>query len=337
MKFSMLCAVALAVFANVQAEEIKFDENLTGWTKSFSAGIGFDAAEKVSPAGSMRLTGNPARPNMNATRALELEPNKKYELTVMVKGENIADKRSGLFIKVKESWYRFARWEGTFGWTRCTAILDTGKMGGGKGTLHITLFGKSGKLWIDRLTIVPLKEAAGKAATGAQAAAGQTAGIYPNPDYLMWKNKAGKPVLRNCWMNGTVAPAGTHDGRPAIRLKPVYLKTWNNFVGSIGIPSMSSMEPGKYTFSVWCCPETGVKQFGIFFGRTPAETKKNVSQFRKYMPFEMPKEGEWTEMAINFEVKPGDTKLNFFYCFTGSENSSALFADPKIVREEDAE
>ena len=330
MKFSTLCAAALAVCAAVQAEEIKFDANLTGWTKSFSAGIGFDAAEKVSPTGSMRLTGNPARSNMDAARALELEPNKKYELTVMVKGENISDKRSGLFIKVKESWYRFARWEGTFGWTKCTAVLDTGKMGGGKGTLHITLFGKTGKLWIDQLTIVPLKEE-------AKAAAGQPAGIYKNPDYLMWKNKAGKLVLRDCWMNGTVAPAGTHDGRPAIRLKPVYLKTWNNFVGSIGLPTLASMEPGKYTFSVWCCPETGVKQFGIYFGRTTAEKKKNVPQFRKYMPFEMPKEGEWMEMAINFEVKPGDTKLNFFYNFTGSENSSALFADPKIVREEDAE
>ncbi len=172
----------------------------------------------------------------------------------------------------------------------------------------------------------------------AKLAAAPEGGIYQNADFRHSTGKNGKVRMQNHWFNGKISEAGTYDGRPAIRLEAIYLKSWNSFVGNVGQSTIASLPPGKYTFSVWCCPEKGVKQFGLFFGRKSGETGKSVSKFRKYMSFEMPKEGEWTELAMNFEVKPGDTKLNFFFCFWASkEGDTALFADPKIVREEDAE
>ncbi len=73
----------------------------------------------------------------------------------------------------------------------------------------------------------------------------------------------------------------------------------------------------------------------MFMNRTPAGAKKAVSIFRKYDISELAKPGEWTEIAINFEVKPGDTNLNFFYCFRSTEPTTVLFSDPKIEKDED--
>ena len=211
-------------------------------------------------------------------------------------------------------------------------MLDTKKIGSAKVKLLITLFGTEGKLWIDQLNIAPYKESAAQNA----AAAGE---IYRNPDFRSSIARDGKVRLFNHWINGKVSPAETYNGRPAIRLESVFLPSWNSYVGSIGQPTKDSLPPGKYTFSIWCCPEKGVTRFGLYYGRVSGETGKRIASFRKYMPFEMPKEGEWTELAMNFEVKPGDRKMDFFFCFWGEKDkgSTALFADPKIVREEDAE
>ena len=151
------CCGVLAAFVAAQAMDFQFDENKTGWTCSSNPAVVLDTADKLSQAGSLRLTANPAQKYIDIRKEIELEPNRKYVVTVMAKGENLTDKRTGLFFNVAKKWERGTRWTGTFDWTKVTCDLDTKVMGGGKVTLHITLYGKEGKLWIDRLSIVPKK------------------------------------------------------------------------------------------------------------------------------------------------------------------------------------
>ena len=154
-----ICLGILAALFAAGATEIKFDEKLTGWVKSHAPGVAFDTADKVSQTGSVRLTADQRHAYIDVRKDIGLEPNRKYEFTVMVKGENLTDKRTGLFFNAGKKWERCSRWTGTFDWTKCTGELDTGKLGGGKVTLHITLYGKEGRLWIDQLNLTEKKTA----------------------------------------------------------------------------------------------------------------------------------------------------------------------------------
>ena len=154
-KFSMFLAAVLVFFAPVRADDIRFDRELTGWKKSYPPGVGLDSQVKVSESGSLRLTANQSKDYVDTIRELALEPKKDYVISFMVKGENIADKRTGIFFNFGKNWDRGARWSGSFDWTKCTCELNTGKIGGSKVMLHFTLFGKTGKLWIDQLSITP--------------------------------------------------------------------------------------------------------------------------------------------------------------------------------------
>ncbi len=151
------CLCLLAALFSACAMEITFDEKKTGWTGNSMASAVLDTADKLSPAGSIRLTADPTKPYISIRKEIELEPDRKYTVTVMAKGENLTDKRTGLFFNHAKKWERGTRWTGTFDWTKFNCELDTKVMGGGKVTLHITLYGKEGKLWIDRLNIVPKK------------------------------------------------------------------------------------------------------------------------------------------------------------------------------------
>ena len=156
------CLGALAAFFTAGATEIKFDKDLTDLIISYSPGVALDTEVKTSETGSLRLTAAKERKFINIIKIIELEPDRKYEISCMVKGENIVDKRTGIFCNRGKKWDRLSRWTGTFDWTKCTGEVDTGKMGGAKVKIYITLFGHEGKLWIDQLTITPKEDAAPK-------------------------------------------------------------------------------------------------------------------------------------------------------------------------------
>ena len=145
-----------AVFFTLRAEEIRIDEKLSGWTGNHAPSVTFDSVCKVSPKGSILLTADKNKPALDVKYALDLAPNRKYVISFMAKGENITDQRTGAFYQGSRKWDRMTRWSGTFDWTKFTCQLDPGKVGGeGKVSVHFSLFGNTGKLWIDRVKIVP--------------------------------------------------------------------------------------------------------------------------------------------------------------------------------------
>ena len=152
----------MATFFTAGATEIKFDKELSDLIVSYSPGATLDTETKTSETGSLRLTAVKERKFINIIKIIELEPDRKYEISLMVKGENIVDKRTGIFCNRGKIWDRLSRWTGTFDWTKFTGELDTGKMGGARVKIYITLFGHEGKLWIDQLTITPTMDAAQK-------------------------------------------------------------------------------------------------------------------------------------------------------------------------------
>ena len=155
-----ICLGILAVLSAAGAMEITFDKKMSGWVRSDRVNIVLDSTEKVSETGSLRLTSNPKKKHVNISKTIELEPDQEYEITLMVKGENISDKKTGIFFKSgKRHWDRLARWTGTFDWTKCTGTLKTGPAEDGPNKLSITLFGPDAKLWIDQLKISPKEKA----------------------------------------------------------------------------------------------------------------------------------------------------------------------------------
>ena len=155
MKFICLGILTAVMFA-ADSDEIKIDEKLSAWSRSHTQSITFDSACKVSPAGSILLTAGKARISLDVRTALTLKPNRKYVVSFMAKGENIADERTGAFYHGVQKWERMTRWTGTFDWTNCSCELDTAKVDGdGKISIHFSLFGNTGKLWIDRVKITP--------------------------------------------------------------------------------------------------------------------------------------------------------------------------------------
>ena len=147
----------LAFSAAVMSGEIIFDGKLSGWSKTDPENTAFDPADKVSKSGSLRLTAGKNKSALNVRHTLDLVPNQKYVISFMAKGENITDERTGAFYQGNRKWERMTRWTGTFDWTNFTCELDPGKVDDGKGkiAIHFSLFGKTGKLWIDRVRIVP--------------------------------------------------------------------------------------------------------------------------------------------------------------------------------------
>ena len=158
MKKTMLILASLAVFAAARAEEFEFDKKLTGWEKHYPAGLSLDEQVKVSAAGSLSLTGGKDRPYANIGKQLDLQPNTKYDISLMVKGSGITGTKTGLYLNAGKKWDCLVRWKGTFDWEKYTGVLDTGKMGSGKVKLFFTLFGNEGKLWIDNLSITPAQQ-----------------------------------------------------------------------------------------------------------------------------------------------------------------------------------
>ena len=338
MKSSLLLIASLSVFAPLMAQEIKIDEKFTGWTRNYKTSIVFDSADKVSKTGSLRLTAFDAKKPVDARIPLELEPKTKYEVTYMAKGEEIEDNRTGLFFNAGEKWERISRHKGTFGWTKFTEILDTRKVQGGKGVFHVTIFGEKGKFWVDQVKIEPAKAAKAAKPAAVQPAAKtpvpftKRGGAYKNPDYVI--DKASGRLLGHS-INGKFSLAEPHEGHPVIRVESVFQKSWGSVVGIVWQQTFPTMEPGRYTFSVKYCLESEIERVGMYASRTPAGAKKHVSIFRKYLQSELPKPGKWIEASINFEVKPGDTTLNFFYCFWSNKPATVLFSDPRMEKEEE--
>ena len=145
----------LAVLAPIQAEEINFDAKLSDWSKSNPKNTMFDAVEKVSKAGSLRLTANPNRPYVTVSKILELKSGQKYTVSFMTKGENISDKRTGVYVNVGTYWKRIVTFSDTFDWTKTRIELDPDRLGGTKIKFCVTLYGNTGKLWFDRLDVSP--------------------------------------------------------------------------------------------------------------------------------------------------------------------------------------
>lgn len=166
MKRNLGFGILAAAFA-LGAENLPFDAQLTGWRLMPKQAVALDRNVKQSETGSLRLTAkldqkmklkNKKTHFVDVRKEFELEPDRKYVVTVMAKGENLSDNRTGMFFNTGKKWDRGARWLDSFDWTKFTCELDTGKMGGSKVTLHFTLYGKEGQLWIDQLTITPKEE-----------------------------------------------------------------------------------------------------------------------------------------------------------------------------------
>ncbi len=243
MKTFMAPLVLLTAFIAAEAKEFTFDRDLSGWKKNYAQSVAFDPAEKVSSTGSFRMTANPKYP-CGGSIVLDLKPDQHYRVTFMAKGENIADNRTGLFANAGKKWERIGpRLSGTFGWTRYTGILDTGKMGSAKVALHITLFGKEGKLWFDRLSVVSESEVKKQ-----ELLLTERGGYYKNPDYHVAKKADGSLRLLRHEINGSFTPAGKQNGLPVIRVRSAYLKTWDMVVGVVWQQTFRTMEPGRYTY-----------------------------------------------------------------------------------------
>ena len=135
-KFFCLGILAAALFA-AGADEIRIDEKLSGWTRSHTQSVTFDSGCKVSQAGSILLTAGKAQISLDVRTAQTLKPNRKYVVSFMARGENIADQRTGAFYHGVRKWERMTRWTGTFDWTNCSCELDTAKVDGdGKILIH---------------------------------------------------------------------------------------------------------------------------------------------------------------------------------------------------------
>ena len=126
---AFFCCVSLA-----GGGDIRFDENLTGWTKI--------KKENVSLDGTVRFADEPAVRLADGARILkvfDLEPDSVYELSFCVRGQDIpAEKDDGARVMVNggKIWKRFTSdakhstaETGTFDWKKGRGRIDTSRMG----------------------------------------------------------------------------------------------------------------------------------------------------------------------------------------------------------------
>lgn len=163
--------------------------------------------------------------------------------------------------------------------------------------------------------------------------------LYVNSKYI--RNKAiskqrKKLVISKHWIEGTASYDGDYNGAPVLKIEPVKV-SWGGFSGMIGtaLENRQRFKPGKYTFSVWCKVEGKPSSIYLYHSFQNAEqekiTRRDVVSFKRD---NLPPEGEWTKLVLNFEIKHGDTRNVIGYAIHSVEAVGPLpvwFSDPKIT------
>jgi len=160
--------------------------------------------------------------------------------------------------------------------------------------------------------------------------------FYYNPEFKSKTDKKGKLTILDHWYEGKVSFDGKYEGSPVIRIEQVKVN-WGGFNCTV-ISSYNpkrALKPGKYVFTVWCKPESVTSSVYLFRFVQPAG-KKRIRFTRAYRGGELPPVGKWTELVMNFEIKPGDTgnSVGFAaYSATPVGPKTVLFAKPRITCE----
>ncbi len=166
--------------------------------------------------------------------------------------------------------------------------------------------------------------------------------LYINPKYTVNRKlteRKKKLFIDNHWYEGEISLDGDYKGAPAVKIKSIKV-SWGGYNGVIGSSPDSKMnlKPGKYTFSVWCKLEGKPTSVYIYRSSLPDGQKKPVRKNKSYKGGDLPAPGKWTELVMDFEVKPGDTRNSFgcaVYSTTSLGPQVIWFADPKITPEEE--
>ena len=163
--------------------------------------------------------------------------------------------------------------------------------------------------------------------------------LYKNPEFKNQTDKNGKLKIYHHWVNGKGSMSGDCSGSPAVRIEPVKV-TWGGYHGALitEIDEKNDLKPGKYTFTVWCKPEG--KPGTVYLVRLyqPEGQKKRIQKAKSYRGNDLPPADKWTELVMEFEVKPGETR-NAVGCATHSPDAigvqAVLFAKPQLVTAEE--
>ncbi len=155
--------------------------------------------------------------------------------------------------------------------------------------------------------------------------------LYPNPDFKGVVNSRGVWAMRNLWYRGSIAPDGEYKGKTAIKVEAVKVD-WGGFDSCVACDHLK-LEPGKYSFSVWCRTEEKKGMISLVFIRY--ENGKRVQTAKKYIGNDMPEPGKWTELIGDFEVKADMEKVFFTMGYYGKEPGTVWFSTPKLVRNQE--
>ena len=163
--------------------------------------------------------------------------------------------------------------------------------------------------------------------------------LYFNPEFQSKTDKKGNFVILDHWYEGKASISGKYEDSPVLRLEQVNV-SWGGFncAALLWHNIKRDLKPGKYTFSVWCKPESTVTGISLFYNILPAGQEKRIRKTRSYKGSELPPVGKWTELVVNFEIKPGDTKHSFGFSAYSAKAVGPkviLFAKPRITPESD--
>ncbi len=164
-KITVSMLIALAAFS-VYAQDVTIDNDLSaGWTRSRLASAANDTNVKVSSKHSVCLTNDTAKHN-GFQKIVKLEPDTQYELTFMVKGENIEagkGKGAGIVLGGNGKYSRFTSnadnslETGTFDWRKVSGIFSTSRFKTGDIAMVLSINTK-GKVWFDKIEFKKLSE-----------------------------------------------------------------------------------------------------------------------------------------------------------------------------------
>ncbi len=155
-----------ALFA-VYAQDVTIDNDLSsGWTRSRLASAVNDTNVKVSSKYSVCLNNDTAKHN-GLQKIVKLEPDTQYEISFMVKGENIEgdkNKGAGIVLGGNNKYSLFtsnadnSKETGTFDWRKVTGNFTTSRFKTGEIAVVLSINVK-GKVWFDKIQFRKIPEA----------------------------------------------------------------------------------------------------------------------------------------------------------------------------------
>ena len=167
-----------------------FQKGLPGW-KPNNGKSSFDAANKVSGSGSLKLVGDSA-----IFKRITLEPDTDYEVTVYIKADNVTGgKYKGVLLRLTDNKSFFAVTgasdnlprQGTFDWTKCTRTFSSSRFKDPEIRIMPALTCE-GTAWFADLSIVKKGKTAKTPAASAPAAASAEEGDFAfAPGFPGWE------------------------------------------------------------------------------------------------------------------------------------------------------